>query len=254
MIQLAEFEPFRQRYAGLEMRPLTVTAVLAPGAMVLQYNPMYLDGLLGSAVTLLAMRGRGLPDTTDAYDIPLPLACLWRSDEGHPLWAASCLYPAGAWEQDTVYLHKRAPSGRFSRSPGGRKKMLRLVTSMGRDMERRVPMPAVSATELTARCIGDGDAVAELLEQVLYLGKRRNLGSATVRYWSVVEAAWSPDEVLLTDNTLSRAMPVGAAHLLPAPPAEPPAVVGWTPPQWKASLFSDGWRAGTPLGVMEAGG
>ena len=115
MIQLPEFESFRQRYERLPMEGLTVTAVLAAGSSILQYNPIYLDGLLGSAVILLAMRGRGLPDTPEAYDIPLPLACLWRSPEGYPLWAASCFYPADECAQDVVYLHKRAPSGRWSR-------------------------------------------------------------------------------------------------------------------------------------------
>lgn len=248
MIDLPEFESFRTRYAALPMTGLAVTAVLAAGSSVLQYNPLYLDGLLGSVVALLATRGRGLPDTPDAYDIPLPLACLWRSDEGYPLWAASCFYPVEEWEQDIIYLHKRAPSGRWSRSPGKTPRPLRLVTSMGRDMERRVPMPAVATWYVQARCIGNAAAVAELLEHVLYLGKRRNLGTAVVRTWRVHERDWEPSDVLLDDGRLSRAIPAAAAHLLPAAPSEPPGVVGWTPPQWKASLFADGWRAGTEVG------
>lgn len=248
MIQLPEFEPFRERYAGLEMEGLTVTAVLAAGSVVLQYNPIYLDGLLASAVTQLSINGRGLPDTADAYDIPLPLECLWRSAEGYPLWAASCFFPADRWEQDVVYLHKRAATGRWSRAAGGKSRPLRIVTSMGPDMERRVPMPAVATGYLEARCIGNAEAIAGLLEQIRYLGKRRNLGTACVQEWRVQRRNWEPGDVLESNGQLVRAVPVGGAHLLSSAPDEPPGVVGWTPPQWKAPLFGDGWRAGTGTG------
>jgi len=248
MIQPSEFEPFRERYASLPVEGLTVMAVLAAGSSVLQYNPIYLDGLLGAAVVRLATAGRGLPDTLDAYDIPLPLACLWRSPEGYPLWAASCFYPDGEWEQDVVYLHKRAPSGRWSRSPSGKPRPLRMVTSMGRDMERRVPMPAVATWGIQARAIGNAAAVAELLEQVLYLGKRRNLGTARVMRWDVRPRYWDAADVLMMDGVLGRAVPAGAEHLLPGRIDEPAGVVGWTPPQWKAGLFGDGWRPGTEVG------
>ncbi len=247
MIRPPEFDPFRERYAALPLEGLTITAVLSAGSAILQYNPLYLDGLLGAAVVRLATAGRGLPDTPDAYDIPLPLACLWRSPEGHPLWAASCFYPSDEWAQDVVYLHKRAPSGRWSRAPGGKPRPLRLVTSMGRDMERRVPMPAVTAWEFSARAIGHAAAVAELLETIVHLGKRRNLGTAHVLHWNVQPRDWDAADVLLSGGALSRAVPAAAIHLLPAAPAEPPGIVGWTPPQWKAALFADGWRAGTEI-------
>lgn len=248
-IQLPEFEPYRRQYAGLPMEGLTITAVLSPGDGVMQYNPIYLDGLLASAVARLATFGRGLPDTPRAYDIPLPLQCAWRSPEGLPLWAASCLYPTAEWEQDIYWLHKRAPSGRWSRAARGKKGPLRLVTNMGRDMERRVPMPVVTTWEMQARAIGNADAVGWLLEQIIYLGKRRNLGTARVRHWRVQRRLWEPNDVfLMEDGRLSRAIPTAAVDLLPAPPTEPPQRVGWTPPQWKPSLFADGWRAGTEVG------
>lgn len=244
MIQLPEFDSWRQRYADAPLEGLTITAELAPGASILQYNPIYLDNLLGWAVVQQATLGRGLPTISEWYDIPLPLAVIWRSEEGYPLWAASAFFPAGAWAQDTIWLHRRAPSGRWSRSPG-KSKPLRIVTSMGRDMERRVPTPAIAAELVQARCIGNADLIGELLEHVTHLGRRRNLGTAHVRRWTIQGRLWEPADVLFTGNQLARAIPEEARHLVPGIINDPPTLIGWTPPQWKATAFRPGWRIGT---------
>ena len=67
MIRPPEFDPFRERYAALPLEGLTITAVLSAGSAILQYNPLYLDGLLGAAVVRLA--------TAAAW----PMARAWNS-------------------------------------------------------------------------------------------------------------------------------------------------------------------------------
>lgn len=251
MLRLPELTRHSSGYDSLQMTGLTIRAVLAHGSQVLQYQPIYLDGLLAAALVQQATGGRGLADTQAAYDIPLPLQCLWRSPEGYPLWAASCFFPAGEWAQSTVYFHKRAPSGRWSSGRNGKKQPLKIVTAMGADMERRIPTPALTCTEIVARAIGNAAAIAELLERVNFLGKRRNLGMAQVATWHVEEADFTVGDVLINEGRLSRAIPEDAAEVVGWRPQDAPTLVGWTPPQWKPSLFSAGWRVGTSVPVTK---
>ena len=109
-----------RRYAGGRRTGMVVRAVLRDGAGVCAYDPVALDGVLAFAVDMESRAGErgpveGAPDPT-----PLPLACLARSPEGWPLWAASCLHPAGPEARDSEILHKRPPSGRWTRGPKGR--------------------------------------------------------------------------------------------------------------------------------------
>lgn len=44
-------------------------------------------------------------------------------------------------------------------------------------------------------------------------------------------------------------LPAGALGLLDgAEPADPPAPVAWTMPQWRPALFRPGWWSGTAVG------
>ena len=145
MINLPEFEAFTREFGALEMRPLVVRAVLKPNSPVISYHPPpYLDNLLARSVVDRATGGNGLPDTPEAYWLPLPLKMVWLSPEGLPLWDSSVFEPIGINISDTVYSHKRPPKALFSEARS-------IKFNTGRWMERRLPMPVAIAPGWEAR-------------------------------------------------------------------------------------------------------
>lgn len=250
MIVLPEFDQHRQRYAGLKLEPLQITAVYKPGASRVNYQPQALDNLLANQV----MRQAGfdsLPDHQDCYDIPLPLKCLWRNANGWPLWAASYFWPDSETYQWSLVQHKRAITGQWSEGRG-KDKTLSLNKHAGKHKEKRIPVPVeTSATgRYTATAIGNFETVCELLENVTQLSGRRGIGMGEIDYFeiSVVEYV----NPLITGDKLARAIPLAAAELLPPHTRITTGYVpsvGWTPPQWKPTLFSAGWFAGIPIEV-----
>lgn len=251
MIVLPEFDLHRQRYAGLRnLEPLQVTAVYKLGASRVNYQPQALDNLLANQVMRQAGLD-GLPDDPDCYDIPLPLKCLWRNNEGWPLWAASYFWPESETYQWSMVQHKRAITGQWSAGRGKDKK-LALNKASGKHKEKRMPVPAeTSATgRYTATAIGHFETVCKLLENVVQLSGRRGIGMGEIDHFEVTEVDFV--DPLIVDGKLARAIPLGAAELLPKYiriiDSYVPSV-GWTPPQWKPTLFSPGWFAGTPVEV-----
>ena len=248
MIVLHEFDALRQRYAGLKMQGLRITVQYKFGVLRQAYDQPTLDGLLAALVVLQATHRPQLADAADAYDIPLPLHCLWRNESGHPLWAASYFWPEGDVYQSSLIVHKRAITGQWSRGYG-KKRRLTINKAAGVHKERQIPVAVESCVtgRYHAYCIGNAAAIAELLEACSLFSGRRNIGLGEVDRFFIQEMALESADVLSDGAVLLRAMPAGAAELLPVTPPDAPMRVGWTPPQWKASLFSDGWRAGTPL-------
>lgn len=243
MIVLPGMENYTKTFMALEYEPLTVTARLVKTAQVVAYDPPpYLDGLLAWAVLQVVTAGQGVPQNTpEAFWIPLPLKCLWVSPEEWPLWAASVFMPQSDVIHDTTHVHKRNPLGEFSRSA-------RWNTKAGRWMERRRPLPTSGCDVWQARCIGNREWIERLLVQnVAFLGKARGIGFGEVADWEVAPAAFvSP---VVDGGRLIHALPVD----YPDKPCitEAPQRVGWTPPQWKRSLFSTGWPVGTRVASMD---
>jgi len=243
MIDYPALMPFAERYAGLKMQPLIVRMVLRPGSRVAGYDPVNLDNLLARAVVDDATNGFGLPDSPDAYRLPVPLACLWRSQDGLPLYAATQFAPVGVSARDVAYWHKRQQDGRWTGTKSGK---FSIPSTAGRYMERRVPLPTVVALAFEATCLGNAMEIARLLQGVTHVGKRRSNGFGEVQHWEIDDA---PEFSLIVDGALTRPLPADALWLLPERhiPAGDPAPVGWTPPQWKPSLFAPGWWAGTDV-------
>jgi len=238
---------FQQRYTSFDFKPLRITAVYSDGASRVNYQPQTLDNLLASQV--LKQAGVRLTDNPDAYDIPLPLECLWRNDDGWPLWAASYFWPESETHQWTLIQHKRAIGGYWTAGRGKARK-LAINTASGKHKEKRMPVP-VETTEdgrYTAYCIGHAETIAELLAHVRYLSGRRGIGMGRLSHFEIAPA--EIENVLIIGDKLSRAIPLGSEHLLPdgvKPATGPVAAVGWTPPQWKPTLFSAGWFAGATV-------
>lgn len=239
MIHTKELDAFTRRFAECPLEPLRVTFHLRPGGRVVNYDPIHLDGLLARAVVAIATEGRLLADQEKGYWIPLPLKMLWRSPEGYPLWAASTLYPVGPAEQDTYVRHKR-------NSEGWMHKKKKLVTRSGPWMERRLPTPIEVCDRYEGRCVGNREAVKNLLEDFSHLGKLR-LGR--IDRVEVEPADFEGTDTYLDGTTLIRPLPAEAG-LLKMWPGKP-SLVGWTPPFWKPSLFRPGWRAGTRGEVVD---
>lgn len=233
MIHLDCLDAFTARFANCPLEPLCVTFHLRSGGRIVNYDPIHLDGLLARAVVGIATEGRLVPDVEEGYWIPLPLKMLWQSDEGYPLWAASVLYPAGPAEPDTYVRHKRNSEGWLHNKK-------KLTTRNGPWMERRLPTPIQVCDTYEARCIGNLDAVSNLLGYFTHIGKLR-LGR--IDRVEVEPADFEESATYLDGATLIRPLPAEAG-LLKMWPGKP-SLVGWTPPHWKPSLFRHGWRAGT---------
>jgi hypothetical protein len=246
---LIEYPPlmrYRARYQEIPVQPLLITAILRPNAPVVSYDPIHLDNFLAWCVVMDSTMGQGLPPSDDPYDLPIPIQRLWRDDRGLPLYASTVFMPDGVSFSDQAYWHKRAQSGRFTGTKSGR---FPRETIKGRWMERRVPVPVTVCRRWTARCIGNAAEILSLLQNVCFIGKRRSSGFGEVEEWMVepLSLDLAGPSILVDDGCLTRPIPSSAAELLPSPPAEPPQLVGWAMPQWKPSLFAEGWRAGTPV-------
>lgn len=244
MIDYEALRPYRARYAALECAPLRITLRLRPGGRLAGYDPLNLDNLLARLVVVEATAGRGLPPSDEPYCLPVPLRCLWRSPEGLPLWGATVFSPLGPNGPDVAYWHKRAQTGVWTGTKTGR---FGIASTAGRWMERRVPLPTVVCDTWTADCVGNAAEIARLLALCGFVGKRRTNGFGEVETWAVEPLA---EFALVRDGRLTRPVPAAAVELLGHErPEDEPAPVGWTPPEWKPSLFRPGWWSGQPVGL-----
>ncbi len=233
---------YSERYHRLAGVPLRVTLRLLPGSRVAGYDPINLDNLLARAIVEDATAGAGLPEEPGAYRLPAPLRCLWCSEDGLPLWAATPFRPVGQSVGDVAYWHKRIQPGRFTGTSSGN---FSIRSTNGRWMERRVPLPTIVVDTWQADAIGDPAEVLRLLSRISFVGKRRSSGFGEVERWEV--APLSEFRLIDGDGRLTRPLPAGAVGLLEGlVPEGEAAPVGWTPPQWKPALFRPGWWTGTP--------
>lgn len=243
---LTEYAPlsvYADRYVGLAMVPCRVICDLVPGARVVSYDPVNLDNLLARLVLEEATGGDTLMAEPRAlYRLPVPLATLWQSDEGLPLYACTPLAPEQA-VADVAYIHKRAQSGEFTGTKSG---VLGMSTTNGRWMERRIPFPTTVCARLVADVVGNPEEIARLLHGVTFIGKRRGCGFGEVRGWRVEAGeTWT----WLREGRLLRNLPEAARDLVPPDlmPEGLPVPMGWSPPQWKAAGHLPCWPISTPL-------
>jgi hypothetical protein len=237
-----EFISYATRYDELFMEPLRIILTLKSGARLAHYDHLCLDNLLARAVVDEATKGTGLPDTTEAYSLPIPLKCLWRSKNKLPLWAATQFMPGGQNATDITYYHKRAQSGRFTGVKNGH---FAIRPTDGRWMERRMPLPTTIAEYWHADAIGNPQEIARLLSHITFVGKFRTKGMGEVLKWDILSLA---EFSLVQAGKLAHALPLEAMILLDGLLPQGESVpIGWTPPQWKPSLFLSGWPCGTTI-------
>ena len=157
------------------------------------------------------------------------------------MWAATQLKPIGVSEADVAIYHKRRQSGSYTGTKSGR---FAPSGTDGRWADRRIPRPVTVCRELGAECVGNPEEIARLLATVTAVGKHRAIGHGEVEEWRIEPIT---EFTLVREGALMRCVPEAAGDALGIHPAEQPAMIGWTPPQWLPALFRPGWRAGTPV-------
>lgn len=157
--------------------PLRITARLGSGT-ALPYGPLALDGLLAWAVA--AREGFLAP--TDGYrEIEIPIA---REPGGGRFHL--CSFSVGeVVASDATWINRRFPvaEAQMLGEPGFK----RIQINAGAQKSYRIPLELQHFRDqtLTWFAVGDADLVAELLQLVFHLGKRRAVGHGQVREWTV---------------------------------------------------------------------
>lgn len=238
MIHINDLDVIGHEFAQLQIEPLTVRAIMKDGAFLCDYENMQFDGLLAKTVIINYLHEVTMPNTDDAYWIPLPLKALWFSESGLPLWASSVMMPFGDTETSVRYIHKRNSRLVFSNDA-------KLENRHGRWAERRQPIPIRvfgQQSGVEARVIGNAKMIKALLRSIKMLGKHRARGFGEIDRWEVFSAGWHEKDVVASNGFLIKAIPEEYRIVKGTTKVHR---IGWTPPQWKSSLFSNGWPSGT---------
>ena len=240
MLKIPGLQSAAERYIAIPFEPISITVMLKQA--IIFYDPLYLDNLLARCVLESVQGDAILGNTPEPYWFPLPLKMLWCADNGCPLWAASVFLPEGKVITDMVYFHKRTERFEFSEKQP--------KSNVGRWMSRRIPYQTQQAEtkRWAAYCIGNAEEIGKLLSNVRFLGKRRNVGFGEVDHFDIQPWDGKPIDTMVQDGKLVHAIPQECSLVATR---TAPVLVGWTPPQWKPSLFSMGWPVGTEATVKE---
>lgn len=237
LTKISELQSIKERYETIQTEPLVITATLHQA--IIHYDHVNLDNLLARAVLEAERVDISAMDKTKDYELPVPLKKLWASVDGLPLWAASVFLPVGEVHEDSVFLHKRMDRFEFSgRQPN---------VKCGRWMARRMPKTTYQSEskQWQSFCIGNAEEIKKVLPFIRFLGKHRSVGFGEIKEWDV--SIWDGDDLqtIVRDKKLIHAIPQEAANSMGIEIEDSPYLVGWTLPQWKPALWSQGYRVGT---------
>jgi len=179
--------------------PLCVTATLA-GEIALPQGPLALDGLLAWAVC--AREGLAAPvEGIRPVHIPVALAPGGRFH--------LCSFSLAAWEAFGVrYVNRRFPLPEAQNM--GAPSLKRILLSGGPCKSFRLPLESghLRDDRLTWYLQGDRARVAELLQMVTGLGKRRGVGLGRVARWEVTPVEPWPGFPVVREGRPLRPLPV----------------------------------------------
>lgn len=215
---MADFQQLEQYYKSLDKVALRVECHLADS--VVNTGGIHLDAILGYAVVERETQGAML-DTQNYVRIPLPLAILWESRTGIPLYASTDLLPDDKAITSLRYWHRRAIE------PSMTHKNIR--TSAGRHKERRTPMQVTEGV-LCADVIGNLEEIALLLQNVSAVGKKRTAAGA-VREWKIYQIT----EFSLLNNQRKALRPIPLKYVTDKVTNhidQEFAWIGYSPPYW----------------------
>lgn len=225
-----------------------------------------LDGLLSYAVASEITDGKpyrlqGLP----AVAMPLPILTI----EGLPICSVLML-TAGSHSNgshsDIDWALRRPRDGTQTALVRG--KLAKVDERGGPDQPRRVPIPVHLGLRYEALCIGNRDAITQLLAGITHIGPRADIGYGEVERWEVLPCNATIVDVLTATDTdsgggadsrervLSRPVPVHlggllAEHGITADPQDA-GFGGWRPPYWHHDGYAERWSYQTPVMVNPA--
>lgn len=219
--------PFAAVYAALDYEPLRITVTL--DAPVVTYENPHFDGILSRVVVERATQG-WVPGQIERYvRVPLPLKAIWEGEswakERVPLWASTDLLPPeGRAARDELWVHRRALRPSMTRQ--------NIQTTKGQHKERRTPLPVLVNRTLSCEVIGHADTIADLLQDVISIGKKRHVTGA-VQSWNISRIRHF--SLADPDGHLRRSVPLAALF----PDGHPLDVdaqhISFSPPYWHHS-------------------
>lgn len=160
------------------MIPLQVTARIR-GPIALPHGPLALDALLAAQV---ALRER-LPPPRHAADCE-PIEIPVEREPGGRFHL--CSFSVSKFERyDLRYVNRRSPIEQYQAL--GDRKVRRAQITAGPDKSYRIPLEVgyVVGDRLDWWCVGEADALRDMLRSVTHLGKRRAVGLGRVESWEV---------------------------------------------------------------------
>lgn len=193
------------------MIPLTIRADLAAGFAHAPPWGVSLDGLLASQ--LWARTKAADAPSALAHDNPpdleLPLArCHLDPSTWH--WAATCAWPLHhSPDPEVHYWTARTDTRALAQLSRSQPKVV--SERQGPFRAHRMPLLVSRCTAVQWTCVGDAEAIAELLHAVVSIGKKRTNGEGEVLAWHIDE---TPD---LHPFAASHLTPTGALAR-PVPP------------------------------------
>ena len=190
--------------------PLRVVAHV-PGQISLAHRHLALDGILASQVALREQ----LPPPSCAADCQ-PIEIPIQREPGGRFHLCS-FGEFELTEFDIRWVNRRAPVDQYQHLTSAKGKVL--ITA-GPDKSYRLPLETghlVNET-ITWWCIGDDDAIRDLLVGVRYLGKKRSVGLGAVEWWDVSLCDTWPGFPVLRDGSPLRTLPLDCPGLAEDPP------------------------------------
>lgn len=210
------------------MTPLCVQTTAPLGYVA--GHPVHLDALL---MSIAAKRsGRPQPQTADELaEVAIPIA---RSDCGRYYLASAAIGESAAHE--TRYTHHRFPMREAVHLAGP--KLKRIDDGAGKHKSYRIPSERDHARGglLTWWCVGERDAIRDLLEDVTHIGRKRGVGEGMLTLrgerWTVDPCdTWPGFPVLGPAGEALRNLPLDTPGLASFRRAEAPLA----PPYWLPS-------------------
>lgn len=188
------------------MKPLQVTAIMR---RELEWErPVALDGLLARVEA--DRRGLHRPRTLDEVvpiDIPVQ-----RSPCGR-FHLASMAHAEGLLYTREQYIHKRAPHEWYAFLCGDKVKRVNIAQEP--DKSWRICKAGYRYDRVSWWCVGDADAIREMLRRVTRIGARRRHGIGLVREWHVARCSTWEGFPILRDGLPLRNLPTDYPGLAP---------------------------------------
>ena len=212
-----------------DFKPYEITLHLKTPAAL--YDSLHLDGLLAKAVVENSLQGEPLEASAEPYWLPLPLRQRWTADTGLPLWASTDFYPIETDTVESTFWHKRTISPDFLPKTRNGKPM-NIRPTQGAVKEYRIPLPLHSSLKWRATFEGDGTVVADLLQRISSIGKKRSQGYGLIELWELQPI----DTFSFFDDEDKPLRPIPTAYLSDYPVTDV-AFTSWTPPYWSPAAM-----------------